>query len=160
MNKEMLDWAERYGHENMSAHMRVTETLAREAQTTMTLLMTVIGAATAYVIRGLEAGALSSVGTGVFATLCWLVLAAAALLLKCQLASELQIGANEPKNLYQPAYDLNDLRAAELEGLQRRINMNVERNNKTAKWLNITRGMMLAAPIIFTLTWLVSAACR
>lgn len=160
MNKEMLDWAERYGHENMDAHMRVTEALARESHTTMTLLMTAIGAATAYAIRSLEAGTLTSVGVGVFSVLAWLILTAGLLLCKCQMTKDLHIGANEPKNLYAPAYEFNDLRVAELESLQGRIEKNVARNGKTARWLNNTRAMMLTTPGVFTLTWLAAAACR
>ena len=158
MKMSMLDWAEQYGHENMRERRRNTEALAREAHTTMTLLMTAIGAATAYMIRSLESGALSEVGIGVAATLAWLMLAAAILLWKCQMAKDLHIGPNEPKNLYEPLYDFDELRVAELAGLQRRIDRNQARNYRTATWLNITRTMILLTPTIFGITWALASA--
>lgn len=160
MSMSMLDWAEQYGHENMRERMRNTETLAREAHTTMTLLMAAIGAATAYVIRNLESGALSEVGIGVAATLIWLMLTAAILLWKCQMTRDLHIGPNEPKNLYVTLYDFEELRTAELDGLQRRIDRNRARNQKTARWLNVTRTLILLTPIVFGVTWALVSVCQ
>lgn len=157
-SRRMLDWAEQQGHENMRVRMQVTEALAKEAHVTLTLAMAALSGGVGYAVRLLGAGALQPAGWGLLVVTAWVAVVAGLLLGKCIMSRDLQIGANEPKNLYKPAYEVDDLRAAELEGLQRRIEHNTARNRAVACWLDRCRGMLVASQLVFIAAWAVAVA--
>ncbi|NIF39552.1 hypothetical protein F3J14_01250 [Burkholderia sp. Tr-862] len=56
---------------------------------------------------------------------------------------------NEPRNIYQPKYSLEDLKEAEVNDLQKRIDLAASSNAKVVKSLNRLRLAAAASPIVF-----------
>jgi len=147
--KELLDWAEKAALENLKFRLQTCEALAKDAGTTLTILLAGLGGTLAYAMKGAEASATSAltVGAGVMAF--WLMIVAAVLIVKCIMTAPIWPPTNEPKNLYQKNYALDDLREVELENVQQRIEQTAERNINTAMWLDRVRLMAVASPLIF-----------
>ena len=146
--KEMLDWAEKAGAENIKFRLQNAEILAKDASTMLTILLAGIGGALTYVIKGLEVRPISALtfGTGVFAA--WLMFAAIVLMLQCIVTTALPAPTNEPKNLYQKEFDLDQLREVELRNLQERIAQTTARNHRVAAWLDRVRLLAIFSPVI------------
>lgn len=153
-----IEWIEQAGQENLRFRLQNAETLAREAQQTLALLLAGMGAALAYVVKLLEAGALTAVGVGVAALTAWLMLSAGVLVVKCILSRDLPVPANEPDNLWQEGWTMEMDRMGELKGLQARIDATRIRNQAVAAWLDRVRLMAVASPAVFLLTAVAWAA--
>lgn len=151
-NLRRIEWIERAGQENLRFRLGNSETLAREAQQTLTLLLAGMGAALAYVVKMLEAAAMTAVGVGVAALTAWLMLAAGVLVVKCVLSRDLPVPANEPDNLWQEGWTIEMDRMGELKGLQARIDATRARNHAVAAWLDRVRLMAVVSPVVFMLT--------
>lgn len=154
MNDEQrrrIDWIERAGQENLRARLQNAETLAREAQQTLTLLLAAMGAALAYAVKILEAGAVTAIGAGVVALTAWLMLTSLMLVVQCILSRDLPMPANEPDNLWQEGWTEEMDRMGELKGLQLRIDATKSRNTAVAYWLDRVRLAAVASPVIFGL---------
>ena len=134
------------------------ESLQRESNTTLTFLYVVISASFSGAVKLFSGG--HSVGLALaLSILCvYLAVLAAYLIFSCLMARTVKSPANEPKNLKIPPpeegknpYTSEQIQDFELENLQSRIEFNRNRNDKTARHLNIVRVMICASPIIFLL---------
>jgi len=67
---------------------------------------------------------------------------------------------NEPLNLYQNDFTLQQIRQTELNNIQIRIQQATERNGATAYWLNRVRLLATSTPLVFGLaiffSWVVT----
>jgi hypothetical protein len=146
---DLLKWAEEAGLENLRFRLQNTETLAREATTTLTIVFAALGGVVAYAIKGLESSTVTPLTAG--ATVCslWLMVVGFLLVHCCLKTSDFQTPTNEPHNLYKPAYTLAILRELELNNIQARIVVANARNERTAVWLDRCRYCVLCAPIAF-----------
>lgn len=153
--KELLDWAEKAGAENIKFRLQNSETLAKDAATMLTILLAGIGGALAYVMKGLEVRPISALtfGAGVFAA--WLMFAAVVLMVQCIVTTALPAPTNEPKNLYQKDFDLEQLREVELRNLQERIAQAIARNHRVAAWLDRVRLLAIVSPAVLLIAALV-----
>ncbi len=154
MNEEKrrrIDWVEKSGKENLHFRLQNAETLAREAQQTLTVLLAGTGAALAYVVKTLESGMPTAVGVGVAALAIWLMLASGVLVIKCIISRDLPVPANEPDNLWQEGWSEEMDRMGELKGIQIRIGQVRERNRAVAYWLDRVRLMSVGSPLIFVI---------
>lgn len=153
----LIEWAEKAALENLRFRLQNAETLAREASTTLTILLAGMGAATAYAIKGFEQTLPTSLTIGAAVLACWLMVVGALLIVFCILTTELPAPTNEPKNLFQKEYALDLLREVELRNIQSRIELLVQRNHRVAAWLDRTRILALLSPLIFVIAVWVSA---
>ena len=154
----VLDWAEKAGLENLKFRLQNAETLAKEAATTLTVLLAGIGGALSYAAKYYDGKppALSLV-VGATALAVWLMFLSVLLVHYCVRTLPLQTPTNEPENLYQPKFALDVLREVELQGIQRRINQTVKRNSTVAQWLDRVRYGAVFSPLIFLIAaWVVS----
>lgn len=147
-----IEWIEEAGRENLRFRLQNAETLAREAHQTLLVLLAGMGGALAYVVKALDAGPLTPVGDGVVGVTFWLMLTAAALVMKCILSRDLPVPTNEPDNLWQDGWTVEMDRMGELKGLQARIDATRTRNQAVATWLDRVRLMAVASPAVFLLT--------
>lgn len=156
---EMLKWAEQAGAENMKFRVQSTEQLSKDANVTLTLLLTGVGGALAIVAKTLEAQSHQTfsvlAGAGVMAI--WFMILGIMVLHWCIQTRPVQAPTNEPKNLFQPDYSLLDLRKFELENLQERIELLTRRNAEVAAWLDRIRYASAASPLVFIIAVAVSA---
>jgi hypothetical protein len=156
---EHLEYVEREASKNMEHHIEDTECLNKEAHTTLSFLFVVISAAFAGAVRLFEAKA-AWVWPVALAILCiYLSVLAFCLTFTCLMARDIQPPANEPKNLKLNGNTLREIREAELENLQRRIELNQERNKKTGTNLNRIRLLICATPVLFiAVVWVIWVA--
>lgn len=145
---DLLLWAETCGIENLKARAAVADTIAKEAATTLTILLAGLGGALAYAVKIFSASPdLLSYGS---TALCgYLVFLGALLIRHCLLLSAIPAIYNEPDNLVRPGFTLDQVRRVELRNIQTRIKETVARNNRVAKHLNAIRLAALATPFVF-----------
>ena len=155
--REVLDYAEKAGLENLKFRLQNSETLAKEASTTLTILLAGIGGAMALAMKGFEQHLPipSAVTIGVTGLSIWLMFVAGLLVVFCMLSMDLPVPTNEPLNLYQPDFDLDALRAVELRNLDQRIKQTTARNHRVAVWLDRVRLLAIASPMVFSIISLV-----
>jgi len=147
---DLLEWVEKQALENLRFRIQDAENLTKESNTTLTLLLTGMGAGLAYGIKLLDSNAEPWLLLSVFMFSAYLLVLCALLIFKCIKISAIPAPTNEPKNLYQVEFTLDSLREAELKNVQQRINEAVTRNDTVAAWLNRIRLFAVCSPIIFT----------
>lgn len=147
---ETLDYAERCGMENMRERIEVAGVIQSEANTTMTLLLAGAGAALAYAS---DVEAQPAIATAAMIVSAYLFAVAAVLTGTCLGLIAYPAAANEPKNLNQPDYATDQIRAWELENLQARIDQAVQINEHRSRWLNRCRFAAALTPIIAAASW-------
>ncbi len=154
----LIDWVEHAALENLRFRLQNAETLAKEAASTLTVLIAGIGFSFAYAIKGYGQTDLTALTIGISALFAWLMLAGCLLIINCMLSASLPTPTNEPKNLYQKDFELDKLREVELSNIQDRISQATNRNHRISAWLDRVRLMVIASPIIFFIAALVWAA--
>jgi hypothetical protein len=154
--KELIEYAEKAGLENLRFRLQNAETLAKEANTTLALLLAGIGVTTAYVIKGLEQPNTSFLTFGIAGLVIWLMITAILLVYFCILSTELPVPTNEPMNLYQPDFELDAIRAVELKNIDARIKEATAHNHRIAAWLDRIRLLAITSPFVFTLASLLA----
>ena len=155
---ELLDWAEKAGIENLKFRLQNSETLAKEASTTLTILLAGMGGAMAYAAKGFEQGMPPPLSIGAAALAVWLAVVGCLLMVYCMLTTSLPAPTNEPNNLYQKDYTVDALREVELRNIQQRIAQTTARNHRVAAWLDRCRLLALASPVVFAIAASVAAA--
>lgn len=154
---ELLLYAERAGLENMRGHKASADDLAKEANLTLTVLLAVSSGALAYSVKLAEIGASKTLLAGMIATTAYLFVCCALLINNCLMIGEFPSTTNEPENLYQSDFTIDQIREAELQNLQARINAASRRNATTATWLNRVRLAATVTPIVLliaiTVAW-------
>ncbi|MCM2290347.1 MAG: hypothetical protein NDI67_15085 [Sulfuritalea sp.] len=149
--KDLLDWVEKAGAENIKFRLQNAETLAKDASTTLTILLAGIGGSLAYAVKGFENPQIMPLTFGAAALSVWLTLAAVVLMVQCIVTTALPAPTNEPKNLFQKDYALEKLREVELANLQDRIFQITARNHRVAAWLDRVRLLAIASPLVFAI---------
>ena len=145
---DKIDYIERAALENIRSHIKNADDIAKEAQSTLVVLMAAAGAAIAYSLSAIDAGMVTAASFSAGVLAIYISILAIVLVIRCMMMGDLQAPTNEPKNLDAPELSLETLRIAELQSIQKRIDLNVERNNRVADQLNRVRGFAAAGPII------------
>jgi hypothetical protein len=155
---ELLDWVEKAAQENLKFRLQNAETLAKEASSTLTVLLAGIGAAFAYAAKGLEQPSPTPLALGALVLATWLMITGVLLVWNCMLTTSLPAPTNEPKNLYQKGYEIDALREAELKNIQERIEELAKRNHRVAAWLDRCRLLAITSLFISAVVAAVWAA--
>lgn len=142
---DVLEWVEKAALGNLSGHLQVADTLAKDAATTLTILLAALSGAFGYSLSatGYQAGAIGLT--------MYLFLLCVVLVTKCMMTGEFPATTNEPRNLMQEGFALAALRKVELRNFQVRIDKAAKRNASTAQWLNRVRLGAVCSPAIFVL---------
>ena len=149
----VTDWAEQRGMENLREHVTAMGELKEDANRTLAIFMAVAGASLAYVANNLASPESIALVAGVFSVGLHFVLIGALLLHYCLKISDAPVVANQASNLFNPAYSVQQLKAAEIANLEVRRKFAVCRNEVTGRWLNRLRYAALASPITFTIVY-------
>lgn len=147
--KERLEWIEKAGIENMKLHHVSADNLAKDSATTLTVLLAGMGASLAYAAKAFDLGSWSWLTVGAAALTLWLAALGFYLVMKCLMATPIPQIYNEPVNLNISGLDFQEIREAELENLQVRINGAAQRNRELARHLNLVRRLAVTSPFIF-----------
>jgi hypothetical protein len=154
---EFIDWVEKQAQENMKFRIQDADNLSKQSGATMTILLTVLGAGTAYGIKLFDAQGDKSLFIAAIVFSVYVLLVCAFLVFKCLKIQAIPPPTNEPENLYKKSMSLDSVREEELRNLQSRINQLVVRNDATARWLNCIRLLTVASPIVFVLVAFLAA---
>ncbi len=146
----VLDWAEIAGIENMKDHVNNADMIQKQASTFLTLLLSGAGAALYF---GMQHDELRFVAVMVSF---WLFGLATVLTVKCLMFGDFPSVWNEPKNLNQKDYKLDELREFELKNLQERINKAMSLN--FTKTLRLNKCILAGCftPVVAILFWFFS----
>ena len=145
----LLDFIEAEAKENAAFHLACTETLMREANTFLNLLLAGAGGGLALMVSLAEKSAPLWQSVGTASVSVYLFLLSVFLLFKCLRVRPVYPPANEPKNLMQDGFDLDQIRRVEMKNRQACIDANRDRNDEVGLWLNRLRAMTAGTPIIF-----------
>lgn len=148
---KVLDHAEKAGQENMKFHIDNGDCLAKDSNSTLTILLAGGGATLGYWMKLLEQGNHPHLVWGVGALSCYLFALALLLLIFGMQAEDLEAPTNEPQNLMVQGFAADLIREEDLKDLQRRIDLNIARNERKAFWLNWARRLLVFAPVVFVL---------
>jgi hypothetical protein len=146
---DLLDWTEKAALENLRFHLQNADNLAKESNTTLTVLLAALGAVLAYTLRVDSAGTVNAINIGAGVLTAYLVALSTLLVYKCMRIAPIPAPTNEPRNLYQKNFKVEMLREIELNNMQERINQIVARNDALTTWLNRIRLFAVASPIVF-----------
>lgn len=148
--KDEYDWIEKAGIENLKGRVATADTLAKEAVTTLTVLLAGSGGAWAYALKLLDeqatTGAVAAVVAGA-----WLTALSMALVFLCLMIAPIPAVYNQPKKLLERpshGWTFDQWRLAELLNIDERIARAVRRNNSVGDRLNWVRGLATATPIL------------
>jgi hypothetical protein len=147
--KELLDWAEKAALENLKFHLQNADNLAKEANTTLTVMLAALGAALAYALKAFDSGVATTTTAGAVGLTLYLTAVCGLLVFKCMKIAPIPAPTNEPRHLYQKEFELDALREVELTNMQERIDQAVARNDGTTAWLNRVRVLAVLSPLIF-----------
>lgn len=142
---DVLEWIEKAALENLRGHLQIADGLAKEAATTLTILLATLSGAFGYALTVLEYRIGSVALTAYLFALC------VVLVTRCMMIKEFPATTNEPRNLNQQGFALDALRNAELKNIQVRIDQAAQRNAITAQWLNRVRLGTIGSPLIFAI---------
>lgn len=148
---KLLEWIEKQAQDSLKARYATAELISKEAQTTLTVLLAGVGGSAAYASKLLDPGAASPIAISFAAVCFYLVGLCVYLVTKCMMFESYPALYQDPKNLLQPQYTLDELREAEVTNIGDRIDEASEINLRRAKRLNGVRLAAAVSPLVFVL---------
>jgi hypothetical protein len=156
--KSYLDWAEKAAMEHLKGRLATGDVLLTQANQLLNLLLAGMAGALAWGARVFTPQA-GSLEWGAAAVSAYLAIVAAALTHHCISTRPTQAQYNEPRNIYKPELnlDLDVARKHELDNVQERIDLTIERNRNVAKKLDQARYATALTPLVFVLAALLAS---
>lgn len=148
---EKLKWVEDEARANAAFHVASADVLAKEANTTLNLMLAGASGSLAYMVTLAERGGWSWSAAGMGAVSAYLFMLSAILVFQCLRIRPIWPTANEPENLIKSDLALSDLITDQLASKQRCIIRNRDRNDEVGMWLNRCRVAVTVTPIVFVL---------
>lgn len=148
-----FEWIEKAAIENLKGRRETADILAKEAATTLTVLLAGVGGSLAYGVKVLD-GDTSNTVIAAAAVCIWLTVLAMVLVLTCLKIKGIPAVYNQPGELLKRGdsqESFEEWRRGELENIQQRIETAVARNNTTARSLNGIRILAVCTPFIAAL---------
>jgi hypothetical protein len=144
------EWVEKAAIENLKGRRETADVLAKEAQTTLTVLLAGAGGAWAYAVKLLDSAATRG-GVAALVAAAWLTLLAMLLVWWCMRIQPIPAIYNQPSKLLErpnSGESFEEWRLGELHGIQARIDKAVARNGLYAKRLNRIRVLATLTPVL------------
>ena len=147
----LLEWAESQATESLKARFATAELLARESQTTLTVLLAGVGGSAAYGASVFSPGPATVVAIASATTCAYLLLLSIFLVIRCMRFGSYPALYQDPENILVRGYSLDAVREAELDNLQKRIAEAREINSLKASRLNTVRVAAALSPVVFVI---------
>ena len=144
-----LEWIEKQAQESLKSRFATADLLAKEAQTTLTVLLAGVGGSAAYAAKIFESSTPGPVAIASAAVCAYLIALCVLLVLRCMMFQSFPALSQDPKNLMHPAYSLDEIREEELKNIGERIAEAKEINDERAKRLNGFRIAAALSPVVF-----------
>lgn len=142
---ELIDWLENAAISNLRSKHENAELIMREANTTLTVILSAVGVTIAYFANQWnEDKGIASVALLVSI---YLIICALLLVKKCLSLEDFPAVYNEYKNLNRPAIEFEKLRHLELTNIQARCEAADKVILKRSTWLNNIRISIAVSPI-------------
>src|ERR1700694_72071 len=109
---KFTDWVEQSALENIRAHIKSGDDFKREGYTALTVIMAGAGGLLAYTIKLFESDSHVSVAIAAGALSLYLFILSALLVINCLRVGAFPAPTNEPKNLNQRKFSLQQMREA------------------------------------------------
>lgn len=145
---ELIEWVEKQGLDSIRARYATAEVIAREAQTTLTVLLAGVGGSAAYATKLLEPGPPEPLTIAAAAVCGYLAALSAILVFACMRFESFPAQFQEPTNLLVDAPFLK-IRESELRNLDARIKQATAINARKARNLNNIRLMAIFSVVVF-----------
>jgi hypothetical protein len=146
-----LEWIEKHAQESLKTRFQTAELLAKESQTTLTVLLAAIGASSAYAAKIFQPNEAGPIEIAAAVTCVYLVVLAVTLVAACMIFVSYPALHQDPKNLMHPTYSIDEIREAEINNLQERIAEAAVINKNRARRLNWLRIAAALSPFLFAL---------
>lgn len=147
-----LEWIEKQAQESLKSRFATADLLAKEAQTTLTVLLAGVGGSAAYAAKIFESAAPGPIAIASAVVSAYLVALCILLVLRCMMFQSFPALSQDPKNLMHPAYSLEEIREEEVKNIGERIAEAKEINDERAKRLNRFRIAAALSPVVFVVT--------
>lgn len=148
---KLLDWVETRASSNADFHIQCSETLLRESNTLLNIMLGGAGGGIALAFALHEKGVSAWQIAAIAAASIYFFVIVAVLTWKCLRVRPIYPPANEPQNLLHEDFDLDAIRRVELRNRQACIDANRLRNDEVGLWLNRCRLLAAATPMVITL---------
>lgn len=145
---QLLDWVERQALDNIRARFATADLIAKEAQTTLTVLLAGVGATAAYAAKMFDAGPPPPLVLASAATCGYLSALSAILVIVCMRLQSYPSQYQEPRNLMVDL-PLEKIRELELINLDDRIKEATLLNSRRARYLNNVRLLAVFSIVVF-----------
>lgn len=150
LSKEEFEWIEKAGIENLRGRVATADTLAKEAVSTLTVLLAGAGGSWAYALKLLDEeatkGAVAATASGG-----WLTLVAGLLVYRCMKIAPIPAVYNQPGQLLkrpESGETFAQWQAGELSNIEERIGRVTVRNKEIARRLNLVRELATLTPLV------------
>lgn len=144
-----LEWVEKQGQESLKSRFATAELIAKEAQTTLTVILAGVGGSAAYAAKIFAPVASGPIEVAAVGVCIYLISLAVILVLTCMMFQEYPALHQNPENLWHPSYSTNDIREAEVKNICVRIKEAAAINEKRAAHLNKLRVFTALSPFVF-----------
>ncbi|MCB5207805.1 hypothetical protein [Methylovorus mays] len=151
MDKKILEWVEVAAIENMKSRQQNIDLITAEAHTTLTIGLSAIGVVFAYTVQNVNGE--SVIFYSALFTTVYLIASVLYLVSNCLIQGDFPPVYNEPKNLNQKNYSLDELKEFELQNMQLRIDEACVVIQKRSKALNNARKFLAVFPILSVIFW-------
>ena len=144
-----LEWVEKQAQESLKARFATAEIVAKETQTTLTVLLAGIGGSAAYAAKIFEAGPSGPIEIAAAVVCVYFVALAVILVVVCMMFRSYPALYQNPEHLMHPTCSIDAIREEEVKNLGVRIKEAAEINAKRAKHLNRLRIAIALSPFLF-----------
>lgn len=144
-----LEWIEKQAQESLKARFATNEIIAKDAQTTLTVLLAGIGGSAAYAAKIFELGPAGPIEVAAAVVCVYFVILAVILVWFCMMFRSYPALYQNPENLMHPECSLDAIRQAEIENMEVRIKEAAQLNAERAKRLNWLRIALIVSPFMF-----------
>ena len=148
-----LEYIEEHGLRTAEFHLRMLEGMNQQAQKLLSLLIVSIGASLGYFFRLVETSASSAWVFGVAALAVYLAGIATYLVWGCLSTTAAWPATNIPREMKKEPGTVTEIREAEIEHIQFRVDKNRQRNEEIGGRLNYAQYAIAGAPVFFLLMW-------
>ncbi len=159
--KELLDYIEAEAKANAAFHITNADNLTKESNTLLNLLLAGAGGALALLVGLIQKTTLVPMWqiAAVGSATTYLFLISGLVIWRCLWVQNIWPPANEPKNFPLNGYTVEEIRQGDMKIRQECIMLNNARNGAVAVWLNRSRALAAATPLVtFVVAALVARA--
>ena len=146
-----LEWVEKQGIDSLKARFATAELIAKETQTTLTVLLAAIGGSAAYAAKLFDVGPSGPAEIAAAVVCIYLIVLTVVLVAACMTFKSYPALHQDPENLMHPEHSIDAIREEEIKNIGKRIADATSINALRAKWLNGLRIAAALSPFLFAI---------